>query len=80
MSCFMKTMILQCSKKIYPPLFRYPISIIHNNWLPSEEFHEMKNNMQKVFPHEIAESEEKDISALDNISNKKWGDNTIDME
>ena len=48
-------------KRFTPPLFCYPISVIHNDWSPSEEFREMKNNIQKIFPHEIAESEEKDF-------------------
>ena len=71
MSCFMKTMILRFSKKTEPPLFSYPISIIHNNWLPSEEFHEMKNHTQKILPHEIAESEEKDLSIVESLPEKR---------
>ena len=71
MSHFMKTTILRFPKKIYPPLFCYPISVIHNDWLPSEEFREMKNNIQKIFPHEIAESEEKDLSIVESLPEKR---------
>ena len=93
MSCFMKTMILRFPKKINPPLFCYPISISHNEWLPSEEFKEMENiktryQLDKIglrriikainhHPYEVTEAEEKDISTL--VKNK-WGENTIDME
>ena len=67
MSRFMKTIILQFPKKIEPPLFCYPISIIHNEWLPSEEFHEIKKTLH---PHEIAESEEKDLSIVETLPDK----------
>ena len=55
---YMKTLILRFSKKTEPPLFTYPISIIHNYWLPSEEFNEVKNNTQKKPPHLVTEDEE----------------------
>ena len=71
MSHFIKTMVLRFSKKIDSPLFCYPISIIHNDWLPSEEFREMKNHVQKLLPHEIAESEEKDSSIIESLPEKR---------
>ena len=88
MSCFMRTMILRFPKKINPPLFCYPISIEDNEWLPSEEFKELKNlksryqvdknSLQRIVkainhhPYKVPESEEKDISTL--------AKNTLDME
>ena len=87
MSRFMRTMILRFPKKINPPLFCYPISISHNEWLPSEEFKENenietnyqvdKNSLYRIVkainhhPYKVTEAEEKDISTLDNISKNK---------
>ena len=70
MSRFMKTIILRFPKKIEPPLFCYPISIIHNEWLPSEEFHEIKK-IKKKSSHKITETEEKDLSILETLPDKQ---------
>ena len=76
MYCFMKTMILRAPKKINPPLFGYPIAISHHEWLPSEEFKEMKNKdiqyqvdekgiariikAMNYHPYEVVETERED--------------------
>ena len=77
----MKTMVLRFSQKGYSPLFRYPISIIHNDWLPSEEFREMKNHVQKLLPHEIAESEGTHSSITESLPEERvYGNRSLELQ